>query len=416
MALEIFDGRPGDGKSYHAMCLKILPHLARGGYVATNIEVRPDGVAAWIKARTGRVFKPERLRFLEDHEVANFHKHIPAGSEKTQVLVVLDECHLWFNSRDYRENDKGHRETFNLATQHRKYFLDIVLISQHFANIDGQFLRLVEGLWRFRDFKKWHVPMVPWLKLPFFRFRATKFDRDGKTVVERHWSPFSKLVADTYNTRAVGKGLQMADTVDDVELEQDPAAAKKVKRILFVINWILMILFAVVVGFGAYWLGKRRGTQNGRQQQEAIQSKKPPAKTAANTGAASPAPSQPAKEDAGVLPSFMVRPSAESKPAGTWLDEPAPFVVRRLEWVAGPRSDLRLCVELDGLRQILYLGGETSRGKVMAIRQQAIKVWDVEFSAAVGAPRRSLRLIQQNATAVAVEAAPVQLMESQPLP
>lgn len=376
MALEIFDGRPGDGKSYNAMALKILPHLARGGFVATNIEVKPEGIAKWIKARTGKIFRPDRLRFLEDHEVPAFHKHIPQGTEKTQVLVVIDEAHLWFNSRDWQKNDSEHRQTFVLATQHRKYFLDIILISQHFGNIDAQFLRLIEKLWRFRDYSKWHVPFFPFLKMPFFRFLAACYDRSGKTVLDRYWQPFSKLVGDTYNTRAVSRGSQMSGTVDDVQLEADPEATKKVRKINAVINWVLILLLLAAVAGGSYWYGKRQN---------------PPAEPTRKAGTAMVATPAPARSDP---PAVLDRPAitaVKPKPE-RWLDTPPPVELVDLQWYAGNASHPLLCVEMDGYRQVLEMGGMTSRGRVMRLTRHNAKTWDLEFSPEMG-QRRVLRAI-----------------------
>lgn len=259
--LSIFDGRPGDGKSYTAVAMKILPHLAAGGYVATNIEMIPEGVAAYILKRTGKVFNSERLRILTEDEAPSFHRHIPPGNENVRVLVVLDEAHLFFNSRDWQKSDKGHRDTFNLATQHRKYFLDIVLISQHFANIDSQFLRLVEELWRFRDLGKWKFPFpgMGWFKIPFVRFLAVVYDRDGKTLQKRYWQSFDKLVGAAYNTRAVSRGSQMSGSVEKIELERDPVHTARLAKVRKIAGVSLLVIGLGVVAFFAYYFGRSNG-------------------------------------------------------------------------------------------------------------------------------------------------------------
>jgi len=372
--LAIFDGRPGDGKSYSAVGLKILPHLAAGGYVATNIEMRLEGVADYILKRTGKVFDPSRLRILTEEEAPSFHKYIPPGNPEVQVLVVLDEAHLFFNSRDWAKSDKEHRATFNLATQHRKYYLDIILISQHFANIDSQFLRLVEELWRFRDLGKWRVPFpgFGWFRIPFVRFLAIVFDRNGKTVLRRYWQSFDKLIGAAYNTRAVSKGSQMSGGVEKIELVRDPVAAARLAKVRKMAGASLVVILVSACAFLAYYLGKAKGEPDQKELERL---------RVANEKQAAALKSKP-------VVATMPQSSPNDSPLAalapvkreTWFDSEPKTQIILFRSSVERGQEINLIAELDGVRQAFTQGGWCSRGRVMRIVKLSSRLFDVEIS------------------------------------
>jgi len=389
--LSIFDGRPGDGKSYSAVALKILPHLAAGGYVATNIEMIPDGVAAYILNRTGKVFDRSRLRILTEDEAPKFHKYIPPGNEDVRVLVVIDEAHLFFNARDWAKSDKDFRDTFNLATQHRKYFLDIILVSQHFGNIDAQFLRLIEELWRFRDLAKWRFPIpgLRWIRIPYFRFLSIVFDRNGKTIIARNWLTFDKLVGAAYNTRAVSRGSQMSGSVEKIELAADPAATARIRKARKFAAIIGAILAGVALAVAAFWIGSKRG-EVGRKELEIAKAENQRLKDAQKK----PVPAHSATPPAAMVPSGMMEPP---KPK-TWLDDPPAVQTEKITSVLGSAAFPRLRLEMDGVSQTIFAGSSCTRGRVMRLSTLCHGLYDVEISDETGV-RHRLRCILANVPA-----------------
>lgn len=343
MALYIFDGIPGAGKTYSSMNLRILPHLAAGGVVVTNVEVVPDGVGEWILQRTGRKWDPSRLRTLTEEQCPNFFRYLPKGTKECPVLVVLDEVHLWFNAKDWSKNDASCRQTFELATQHRKFNLDIILISQHLSNIDGQFLKLVAGLSRFRDLSK--TPIVPWLPfltIPFVRFLALHYDKTGRTLQKRDWMRFDPLVGNSYKTDAVLKGgevMEGAETVQRVELAKDPVVAAKFKMI----TRTAFVFIALAVAGVVYYL--MRG--------ETV-----PATTVAPS-AVVPPPDR--------APAAAVAVPVEFPPL-PWSQRPPAVPVLLVKAVTGPLDARRLLVDLDGASQWIYSGCFCTRGRVAYVR------------------------------------------------
>lgn len=376
MALRIFDGIPGMGKTYSSMFLEILPHLAAGGVVVTNIEIKSEGIAVYLKERYGKVFNPDRIIILEEEECPNFFRHTPKGAEDCPVLVVLDEVHLWFNSRDWAKSDANLRETFQLATQHRKFHLDIILISQHLSNIDGQFLKLVAGLTRFKDLSKIPLfPFIPWLKMPYWRFVATHFDRTGKVRRgPRDWMRADKLVFGTYNTLAVLKGGEVmagSASVERQALPVDPAFAAGKARLRKALLWLLV--FGMIAS-NLYLLFR-------------------PAPAVA---ALVPMPAPAAPQRVAPIPQ-AISPVIPSKPQ-TFLETP-PIVEVLTARAVGGWTVRKVLVEMDGSWQWLIPGGWCTRGRVAYVRclQQIslheAEIWDDEGQ------RRKFRVVLKHTPA-----------------
>lgn len=199
--VEVFEGRIGGGKTYSAV-VRILAHLAAGGTVATNVELIWEGCLRFVQRVYGVTLEREQLIMLKDEEITQFHKYTPSGSSEMSVLVVLDEVHLHFNARDFGSNDKNFRETFTFLTQSRKVCTDVIFISQSMFNIDKQFVRQVQYIWRFRDMSKWRIPGLG-IASPFKGILAVQFDLDGKTILQREFVPKNKAVFQCYNTNAL---------------------------------------------------------------------------------------------------------------------------------------------------------------------------------------------------------------------
>jgi hypothetical protein len=285
---------------------------------------------------------------------------------------VLDEAHLWFNSRDWKKNDDDFRETFNLATQHRKHWLDIILITQHFANIDSQFLRLTETIWRFRDLKK--SPLWGVFQIPFLRFVANVYDRNGKKKVDWSAYPFEKLVGDTYNTRATLRGSSMSGEVQKIKLDLDPKTARKVQKVRKFVQIAIILFGVMLILIGYHYLKvvpERKEKQlalekAGRELEAArkqIELEKQSTLRQTKQQQTSPIPGRAAS----------VRPDS-------WLASPPVYEVLTASSVCKVDGLIRLRVQLDGLQQWLQAGGYTSKGRTMAIYKLGHDVYDIDIS------------------------------------
>ena len=136
MAITLYSGTPGSGKSYHA-ARDIAARLRRGGGLIANFPVN-EGAVKKCKSRVdywdNAELTPERLvsYALEHHKIG----------KEGQTLVVVDECQVIFNCRDYSRKDRAGWVQF--FSQHRKLGFDFLLITQQDRMLDRQFRGLIE--------------------------------------------------------------------------------------------------------------------------------------------------------------------------------------------------------------------------------------------------------------------------------
>jgi hypothetical protein len=237
--IEIYEGRLGGGKTYSAT-IRIVDHLRQGGLVATNIEVNWDAIVEFVKRIYRLVLQDDQLIKLQDDQIANFYKYTPSGTDKLPVLVVLDEAHLNFNSRDWNLTS---RETLAFLTQSRKVHTDIIFIAQSALNMDKQFMRLVQYIWRFRDLSKWKIPGLS-IPYPFPHILSCQFDYDGKTMLQRTFQIKNKEVFKLYKTNAIVRGFPRLEGVQTSRQLEKLKGKFKMKYII-----IIGIIIGIFAGF-----------------------------------------------------------------------------------------------------------------------------------------------------------------------
>jgi len=245
--IEVFEGRLGGGKSYSAV-YRMICHLALGGTICTNVEIIWDAIVRFVANRFGLQLENDQYIPLLDEQVYEFHKYTPSGTPELPVLVVLDEAHLHFNARDFAQTDKKYRETLTFLTQSRKVSTDIIFISQSIFNMDKQFARLVQYVWRFRDMSKWRIPGLG-IMSPFKGILAVQFDYDGKTVLQRQFVNKDKGIFGCYKTNSLLRafprleGIRTSRKLQKVKAGNPWAGA--LLFLLILIDIILMILLSL---------------------------------------------------------------------------------------------------------------------------------------------------------------------------
>lgn len=168
--IRLFSGTPGSGKTLHAVHVMDW-YNRRGKPVVSNFELnkslvkRPDLIFLPDKELTPRI-----LTEFSEYWFSEKKKPVKEG----EILLVLDECQLIFNTRDWQFN----RAWISFFTQHRKYGYDVILIAQYDRMIERQIRALIEyecahrkvsnlgGIWglimplflgRFRVYEKWYA-------------------------------------------------------------------------------------------------------------------------------------------------------------------------------------------------------------------------------------------------------------------
>lgn len=137
--IRLYSGTPGSGKSLHN-ARDIIMRSRFGEPVIGNF---PCELSRYRKANY--TYCPnDKLtpKFLMEYSFKHFQGRRPGAKDEGSILLVIDECQLMFNSREWqRENRNQWLEFF---TQHRKFGYDITLIAQFDRMIDRQIRSLIE--------------------------------------------------------------------------------------------------------------------------------------------------------------------------------------------------------------------------------------------------------------------------------
>lgn len=137
--IRLYSGTPGSGKSLHN-ARDIIMRSKFGEPVIGNFDcdLRSYKKSNYTYCPNDKLTPA----FLRDYSRKFFNGRRPGAKDEGSILLVIDECQLLFNSREWqRENRNQWLEFF---TQHRKLGYDITLIAQFDRMIDRQIRSLIE--------------------------------------------------------------------------------------------------------------------------------------------------------------------------------------------------------------------------------------------------------------------------------
>lgn len=165
--ISYYTGVPGSGKSYH-LAKEIYKHLQNGKNVISNFNVnaqtvtpkgkKPVGCFIYVDNKEWRrnayksikgQKKTEEYSYISGliNYARNFHTfYITKQGEKKyhehQTILVFDECHNLWNSREWNRNDR--MDWIMFFSEHRKFGYDVYFTSQDDKRIDKQLRGLLE--------------------------------------------------------------------------------------------------------------------------------------------------------------------------------------------------------------------------------------------------------------------------------
>lgn len=139
--IALYSGTPGSGKSLH-VAQKILNRLNTWHLpVIANFEINLD----MIKKESDRdLFLYIPNNDLDPKYLVTFSRDY-FGDKKVkegEILLVIDECQLVFNCRDWQARDRSGWISF--FSQHRKCGYDVILVAQFDRLIDRQIRSMIE--------------------------------------------------------------------------------------------------------------------------------------------------------------------------------------------------------------------------------------------------------------------------------
>ena len=161
--IVLYTGTPGSGKSLHAASdIRYALNKPRG-------EDQP--VIANFEVNTTCVKRPDAFHYFPNEELTptlltqfadSFWSSTSRHFSEDYLLLVVDECQIVFNSRNWMDRGRGKGDSrldwLEFLSQHRKYGYKIVLIAQSAKMIDNQFRMLCE--YEINHRKVQHMGMV----------------------------------------------------------------------------------------------------------------------------------------------------------------------------------------------------------------------------------------------------------------
>lgn len=139
MAIYLYSGTPGSGKSLHA-AKTIIEWFHKGKPVITNFELDlakiPDALHSCVDDDD---LTPD---YLVNFSQSYFADRKIGKKDEDTILLVIDECQLMFNSREYQKKDR--KIWIKFFTQHRKLGYRVILIAQMDKMLDKQIRGVIE--------------------------------------------------------------------------------------------------------------------------------------------------------------------------------------------------------------------------------------------------------------------------------
>ena len=195
MSITLYTGTPGSGKSFHA-AKDIERRMRRGGTLICNFPVNEG----FVKKCRAHVEYWDNSELTAERLVAYALEHHKIGVEG-QALVVIDECQIIFNCRDFGRKDRNAWVTF--FSQHRKLDFNIILITQSDRMLDKQIRSLVEDEVKHRKLNNYGFGGM---FLTLFSFGMTWFVAieywygGNKLKLNSSIFPFRKRYSDLYDS------------------------------------------------------------------------------------------------------------------------------------------------------------------------------------------------------------------------
>lgn len=141
--IELFTGTPGSGKSLHLakimknwMSKKKAPVI--GNFDFNSKACNPKGYGGYLLVNNKQLTPDFLIRFSDYYKSVRKWQRVP----EEHILLVIDECYLLFNARDWSRGDRSGWISF--FTQHRKLGYHIILVAQFDNMIDKQIRSLFE--------------------------------------------------------------------------------------------------------------------------------------------------------------------------------------------------------------------------------------------------------------------------------
>lgn len=199
--ITLYSGTPGAGKSlhlasrlYHWMQYKNAPII---GNFHCNFSAIKKQKGSFLYLDNSEL-TPERLLWFSK----NYRDYVGRRVREGEILLVIDEAQLLFNSREWVKSDRA--EWCSFFTQHRKLGYEVVLVAQFDRMLDRQIRSLIEYEWIHRKVSNFGIQgKIMSLFCGGRLFVAVKVWYPLKEKVGSEFFFYKKKFSDIYDTYAL---------------------------------------------------------------------------------------------------------------------------------------------------------------------------------------------------------------------
>ena len=207
MAVYFITGKLGSGKSL--MAIKIMrDYLFECRTVASNLDINLKYIVG-PKGKTVKAFRiPDRPT---SHDLLAIGRGNNTKDETKNGALFLDECGIWFNTRNW--NAKGRQDIINFLLMARKLGWDIFIIVQNISLIDKQARDSVaEYVAYCTRLDRLHIPFIGFfyklitgkrLPLPKIHNAVVRMGTSHNGIKSETWTLVGTDLYSAYNTQQI---------------------------------------------------------------------------------------------------------------------------------------------------------------------------------------------------------------------
>jgi zona occludens toxin len=205
--IEFYSGTPGSGKSLHVARDIFFKICTQHKNVIANFEVNED-VLYFKKKKHGTFFYVSNHNMTINYLV-NYARKYHKTNVEGQTLLIIDECQILFNPREFGKSDR--LKWISFFSQHRKLGFNIILVSQMDRMVDRQIRGLFEYEYKHRKVNNFKIGMF----LPVACFACIEMWYGIREKMSTSFFFYRKKYGNLYNS------FKMFD--DDLCIEFDDA-------------------------------------------------------------------------------------------------------------------------------------------------------------------------------------------------
>ena len=193
--VSFYSGTPGSGKSFHT-ARDIRDWLRRRRNVISTVDIDTNRVSSNGRRSIGdfKYIPITELKVIDLYRYAARH-HVPG--KEGQTLIVIDECQIIFDSRQFQQKER--RDWILFFSRHRHFGFEVILISQQDRMIDRQIRGLFEYEYKHRKVNNFGFA---WM-IPITFFVIIRYWYSSRLRIDAQFMRYKRRIGKIYNSYAM---------------------------------------------------------------------------------------------------------------------------------------------------------------------------------------------------------------------